>query len=412
MKKWCVLLSVLLMLSGCSGREAAGQESAGSTGTSYTVLTLGSWGGYYELEHLVQQFNETHTDYQIECISYRDPSMDVDAALDRMNLQLVAGDVPDILYLSSMDVASLKNAGVLMDLTPLMESDPEFHAEDYFMNIWELFRENGKLYEFVPCFEIGGISGPAVLLGDRTGWTIPEYQTYASRWALDRPMLRASRDQMLSWMIQFSSEPYLNVAEGTCDFDNPEFVQLLEFVKGFPDGVPKQAVMDAGWVCSVSHFAQLEQEAGTPLRIVGFPEDSGGGPCAMSLSSFGISAKTEHAEICWEFLMTTLEDDAQREIWNGGMLGFPMRRESLDTLLREMTEEPRDVETVFWTLSVESRDYIPQLIESINRLRLRHQPILDIVTEEVGAYFQEDTAASHCARMVQSRVSIYLSEQQ
>jgi len=41
----------------------------------------------------------------------------------------------------------------------------------------------------------------------------------------------------------------------------------------------------------------------------GMPQDSKKGPCLVAMETFGISAKTEHTDICWEFMMFLLEED-------------------------------------------------------------------------------------------------------
>lgn len=189
-----LLVAVLLFCSGCGARygernDVSAPESNrdGTTAEfeSYTlnpnatVLTMACWCLTEKEAILVDAFNRTHSDFQIEILSYFDGDPDnYETALLQMQTKLLTGDEPDLYSLNSMDVVSMEKAGLLMDLKPLMEADETFQREDYFMNVWDQYAVEGSLYEFVPTFVIRGLVGPKSLVGGKIGWTYAEMVTF------------------------------------------------------------------------------------------------------------------------------------------------------------------------------------------------------------------------------------------
>ena len=141
-----VVLGLLLSSCGVLREDANGEV---------TTLTLACWIQDYPLSYCVEQFNHNNKKYQIEIHEYYDETEDnYTAAMTRMKLDLISNDSWDLIYLDSMDIFALESAGVLMDLLALMEQDEKFQKEDYEWHIWEQYIRNGKLYEWIPAFEL------------------------------------------------------------------------------------------------------------------------------------------------------------------------------------------------------------------------------------------------------------------
>ena len=68
-----------------------------------------------------------------------------DNAIFNLNTRIISGDMPDILDMSNLSVQIYQSKGLLEDLYPYMEHDPEIRKEDYFENVFEAISLDGKL---------------------------------------------------------------------------------------------------------------------------------------------------------------------------------------------------------------------------------------------------------------------------
>ena len=417
MKKfWSLLLCAVMLIHIC-GCEAAQTKESGHAVT----LTLACWVSDTQVQELADQFNELHADYQIQIKSYFTGDGNVDAALDRMNAELVSGDRPDLFYLDSMDVMALVNSGILADLKPFMENDEGFSASDYFSNIWEAFELGGALYELAPCFNIACFYGPKTLLGDRKGWTCSEAEQFITENKESEPLFRIGRTDMMTYLAQFSVQNYIDIEKGTCNFETDSFYELLKLAKSFPVSGSAEYVIYDGWLQNFVDYYDARITLGGPLTLVGYPSEGADGPCAMALTSFGIGAATEHPDACWDFLKLMLTEENQQEIWDSW--GFPISKEVLRKELYSATLDGSDPESLLYQwygdagkektpLDTEESEYLLQVIEAISAARLRYEDVTNIILSEAQAYFHEDKTEEETTKIIQNRVSIFLSEQQ
>lgn len=411
-----ILIAIcLLLLSNCST-----EKIIESTDTTIT-LTLACWISDIEINSLVTEFNSTHKDYQITIIEYYDQVMDVDAALVRMTADLVTGNTPDLFYLDSMDIMALINAKILADLYPFIKADKEFNSENYYMNIIDNFELNGSLYQFIPCFQIGCIYGTASILDDRIGWTIDEFMEFRNSYDNDVSVLGLRKSDLLSLIIQYSKNSFVDIESGSCDFECDSFYELLEFVNTFPEKSSDEIVLNPLRLSGIYEYLPLRQFENEKLRFVGYPSEYAEGPCAMALCSFGISASTEYPEICWEFLKSMLSE--QNQSYTFAAIGFPISRSVLRYQLDCATADPSDEKSFYYdptgendnasfVLTQEEANYIINLIESISFSNFRYNSVLQIIIEDAQSYFSGDKIIEEVAFLIQSRVSTYMQEQQ
>lgn len=413
MKKLCILLSgILLSMFTACGQINEKEESI--------TLELACWVYDLELQEVVDQFNAAHNDCQIHVTEYYDEAGNSTAALNRMKIKLLTEQNADIICLDSLDKMALENAGLLMDLYPLMEKDNNFVADDYDMNVWNLFAKEGKLFEFINCYQLGCLYGPPDILEGRSGWTIEAFETFRQELqeSEDREALTISPELMLSMMVQFSMEDYIDITTGECSFDTEEFCQWLTFIKSFQD-TSGTSVMGHCWLWGVSSCVEDKLNYGYMPSYVGYPGDTVAGPCAMALCSYGIAAYTEHADLCWEFLMSTLSEETQLTIYNDN--GFLMNRQAQETQLDAATVSTEDStsplygqkdenDAYFQPISEEERVRISNMLSKIDHVRFRYNDVLEIIENEAKAYFSDDKSAEETAALIQQRVMVYLSE--
>ncbi|MDD6884716.1 MAG: hypothetical protein PUD50_13505, partial [Eubacteriales bacterium] len=326
----------------------------------------------------------------------------------------------DLYVLDGLNTMGLTNAGVLADLYTYMDNDANFKRETYYMNLWSLFEKNGCLYEFVPTFNIAGTYGAESVIGDRTGWTIDEFTTLADQYGGPRNLLVNNRSLVLGYMIQYGLFPYIDLENSTCDFTNEGFYQWLNFIGGFTTDSNYEAPLSCGWIYDFNQYYDLTVSTDDTIIVAGMPAEDAGGPVVMALNAYGISATTEHPELCWDFLMSLMEDETQERL-----TGFSMRRDRMEEQFRRATISNDNPDALFygWTvgeeeapypcMTQESVDYFRNLLENINRCAFRNDDIYNIIIEEATAYFNETKdpiSIETVAAQIQDRVLKCLQE--
>lgn len=412
MKKFFIFfLGILVVLLSSCSKPAT---------KAVTELELACWVYDLELQEVVDQFNASHDDCQIIVTAYYDKDGNSTAALNRMKTKLLTEQNVDIICLDSLDEMALENAGLLMDLYPLMEKDDSFCADDYYMNIWNLFSKGGKLFEFVNCYQLGCLYGRPELLADRSGWTIDEFCEFRHdlKESTNWDALSISNELMLSMMVQFSMENYIDTTTNECNFDSISFCQWLSFVKGFQN-TTNACALGHCWLWGVLSCVNDKVNYGYLPSYVGYPSSYAGGPCAMALCSYGITSYTQHADLCWEFLMSTLSEETQLAVYNDN--GFLMNRHAQSTQLKAATLSTANSASILYgqrdqngdyfnPLTKEEQDRIITMLNQIDNVRFRYYDVLQIIEDEAAAYFSDDKSVEETAALIQNRVSIYLSE--
>ena len=136
--RWRFVLGVALLagLAGCGG---GGEETRGPT-----EITLFTWTRPGELkvnQDLCAKFEAQHPGLRVEIIN--EPG---DRAMDKLQAMIAAGNPPDVMSIHGAFFIPLAAKGALLDLDPLIAQDQEFDLEDFYPELVELCRYEGRLY--------------------------------------------------------------------------------------------------------------------------------------------------------------------------------------------------------------------------------------------------------------------------
>lgn len=399
----------------------------------------------------VISFNKINKEYRIMVRDYSefDTPDDWMAGMKQLNNDVLSGDIPDILVLTSdMPVASFINKGVLADLNEFIDADPEFNREDYLSNIMDLFSVDGKLYQLVPNFGIGTYVAKTKWVGNRDTMSFKEMQEIVAKMPEGASAFEnvASRESVLSMALSNCSDLYMDVQSGKCNFDSPEFKEMLEYIKTLPDSGEFEGnteweelwnEYDAQWrkdkallynapLSDVWEFHRMMVSAfgEEEYTIIGFPCAPLKGSTVNPYNTFAISEKSSCKEGAWSFVRYYLTDDYQKSIeW-----GFPLKESVLREKAMKATERPfytnDDGEKVEFddTIYVDNQEIVLQpmteaeveevitFIKSVDRTWTYDQEIINIINEETAAFFAGQKSVDEVAQVIQSRVQVYVDE--
>ena len=300
-------------------------------------ITLGGYYIGYEVRSEVINFNKENDQYRITLLDYSQYDLDSDdfdnsTGMTRMNTDIVSGNVPDIVLLSEyMPVNSYISKGLFTDLTQLYDSDPDIDRSDFMENVVDAFRTDGKIYVAVPGFTVTGVAGKKKYIGDGKDLTIAKAKEVASSLGLqDKDIFGLTdRDTVFSSAIEFSGDRFINREEHTCDFNNAEFQELLEFVKNLPEQISEEqyndyytqylgdkAILGLQYISTVYDYYYMTRQlyGDLDVTVTGFPSGDNKGAAVSASMQLGISSKASDQDGCWQFVRRFLLPEYQNKM--------------------------------------------------------------------------------------------------
>ena len=410
------------------------------------VLTLATIHQPLELTNAVSSFNKKHSEYFIEIKDYSQGAPDINDSVTALELDIIAGNTPDLFYLWKMPVEELESQGILMDLLPIMESDSQIKRSDLVDNLYSLLESNGHLYRAVSNFNLASILGKKTDLGMKNGWSFDEMTEYIQNSSTEPPLAFgcfSAREGMFEALCKYNMDEFIDWESGTCNFHTESFKKILAFCRD----LPSKSNMRCEWedtpdlMADQRQLLAIEEEIysflgmqifsamyGDATTFIGFPGNSGNGSAFNPSSSFAISAQTERPKVAWEFIKFILSEEFQTELFGNGMAGFPTNKAALDKLMTRYETQTYtieedgdiwgehtiaacgDVRLLLVPATEDEINELQSLLNGITTLYSDYTKIIEILNEEVQYYFHGDKPEEAVINNIQGRVQIYLSE--
>ncbi len=409
-------------------------------------------GGFYigsDVRTRVIDFNKNNSTYKI---SVKDYSSDVDfgnidESLTQLNNDILAGNMPDILVVNdNIQMDNLVKKGLLADIDALIAGDEELSKVAFMDNVFDAYRIDGKLYQVIPFFQVNTFIGKKSVLGDITGWNMEEFMTYASGLGEGQSAFgEVTRDGFLSYALQYGGGDYIDSDTGKCHFDSDEFVNLLTYAATLPEKFTYDE--DYDWTVYANQYrsgqtmlmplylndfsslsSSINGSFGEDVAYAGFPTADKNGSAVIATESYAISAKSASQDAAWEFARYYLTEEYQTSDSSNGMYGMPVEKNAFMAMARKALEKPyyldengqkveydetyyiNDEEIVLPPLTEEQLNQAVSFVESIGRTTYQNSEVLQIINEEVPAFFEGQKSAKDVAGIIQNRVQLYLDE--
>jgi len=402
------------------------------------------------LQKAVITFNRQSTGYRIEIKDYaadfdystieneKDMNAGYDKMMDQINLDILSGSGPDILYGNYwMPLSNYESKGLLVDLNTLIEKDSSFNKADYIESVVNMCETDGHLYKMPAGFYINGLMGRQSVIGDRSGWTVDEFKTMADSLPEGVAPLSgySTQSRLLSEALNYSMGSFVNETTGEVSFVRDEFYQLLDYAKtyGTKDGTETdlntsqdellrggQAALMECDIFAPSIYSDFQNFVGEPISIVGYPSAGKSSPICDMGNILAISSESSQVDACWEFIKVCLSEDIQTEIayrYNTNGV-IPVLKTEFDAQLDEAMNPDLALTPYDWFGNTtkamtegQSQEY-RDLIDGLDTLASSDNEILSIIMEEVPAYFNDQKSAEDVAALIQDRVQILVDEKQ
>ena len=170
--------------------------------------------------------------------------------------------------------------------------------------------------------------------------------------------------------------------------------------------------------------------------FIGYPTASGVGSVLNLTPGFAIGSKCANKDGAWQFVRTFMTEKYQE---GGSVYGFPTNKAAFDKKLKDAmtpqyqtdengkpvldakgnkTEMPRGgmsveggKEVSFYALKQSEADALMSIINATTKCSVSDESISKIITDESAGFFSGSKSADETAKLIQSRVSIYINEQ-
>lgn len=430
------------------------------------AYTNSDWG----LSSNIVKFNKANDGVRIVSRDYSQYNTDEDytAGTTKLLNDILNGIYkPDMVtgYSASDEVVSQIYAnGLYTDLYPLMEADGTMKKDDILGCVTRTYEsDDGKLWALGNAVNVQTLMGTKEMLGDRTGWTLSEMIDFAETLPEGTQLLLGLSQQtaMYSLLGQNGYGMFVDTETNTCNFESADFIKYLEYLSTLPESREqansavassvdyseqyllyhsgKIALKNVGYY-GVNDWVGREAEFNTPDVVhIGYPTADGTSNGAqVDMTPYMITSFCEYPDEAWDFIESLV---APEETYSsrvmGGRSGFPI----LKTQFMQACEEEYDsLFEIYFDGGMSWGTYNPEyddLEAEMQQPGIRKffteedaaemfrwfdeevgapaanavdSEITEIVNEEITSYLGGAKTAADCARIIQSRVSIWLAE--
>lgn len=412
----------------------------------------------------------THRVYIDDYSIYNDPNVyEVESqAIKTLSAEIASGKIPDmILGNSSFAIlGSLEEKGTFVDLYELMDNDPDISRDDFLKCIRLPFEKDGKLYKLITEFAVSSIIGKTENIGHlKENWNLNTMIEYSKSLPEGTSLFAnyTSEDMLLTFTI-IGINDFINWETKECKFDQETFINVLEYAKTFPESIDystystqnryedqrnNKTLLEDFYLSSFSDYLRIRYAFGTDdLTILGYP-GALGGAIVTPRYSYSISAKSapEVQEGAWQFLKKIVTDMSRLDSEYGYYYTWASTYEALDKIAENQkkmgykyfdngnSEEVRyytDAEgneqesvamsmitldgmnggeaSVTMRLTDEDITFVKDFLDNTTSKINYDQQIFDIITNESKDFFAGTKTAVEVAKVIQSKISIYVSE--
>ena len=428
---------------------------AESTASQKTVITLATPWLDFEKRANVLRFNRTSEEYHIELLDYSvyNTGEEWNAGLTKLENDLLSGAIaPDIIDLASLNIEKLAANGILEDLYPYMDASDSVRRSDLFPSVLAAAEVDGKLYYTVPGFSINTVVGESALVGENPGWTYRAFRdALASRQGARALSAYTTAIDVFRPCFSMDFSRYVDLSNGTCSFENGDFLDLLTFAAGFPaeydwEGYTYETDGDTAAIASgrqlfYSAYIASATDAiyygaafnGRPYTYIGYPVNSGTGNYFVFQPGMAIGASSTHKDVVWDFISRYFTEDAQKDQYllpsNRNVLLARMQElmqmsyrtdangnQILDEAGQPIPEarayygDGTGLETELYVMTQQDADRLLQLIETTTRREVTVEGVNSIVEEQANAFFHNSQTAEETAHRIQLEVTSYLQQ--
>ncbi len=338
---------------------------------------------------------------------------------------LAAEDSPDLMFsIDSTLVENYQENGYLEDLYPYLEKSEMLKKKDIQEGVLKSFTYDGGLYALPEYCTLNSLFCLKSQVGNRTSWTVDEFLHWIENEQV-KGVFGITKKWVLEYCLLGNLKSYVDFESGTAKLTSEKFKELLSRIKELKTN-PKdndytqleEYDMDGAhlfniYVSSAEEIAYISKLHGEEVVNMGFPNDAGEENVIMEcVTNYSILSKSDCKEGAFEFIeycLTYKYDDpstAQGHFWSAKS----RLQKEWDANLEFRFYEDKEGEWETYSISQDGKDMLMDSLDIAEADTYEKKLIREIIHEEVQPYFQDQKDLNTVCDIIQSRVSILLSE--
>ena len=401
------------------------------------TITIGGYGVDLSLavKWAVYRFNTSQNEYRVFLDDYWNEyaygsGLEAQSQIAKLIKHFNDGNAPDIYYGTNFDYRYMYNAGLVTDMMPLIENDPDFKLDDLIPSIKDTLTRNGVCYQMFSAFSFDGDFG---LKSDFGNGNI----TYKMVDDLARKKNIPVRGDMeaaeyADQIIRYSLGDLVDRSSGEHLLPEEQLKEIVEYsVKyGVPFGSYENAIADLDTVHNGMHLtcrrtylgnmynlSSIESELNDSFVYLGFPSINGSARSAQPDGLVAISSDTKYKEACWQLIKYMLTDEVQEiEIGQGDNPVINRVFEDYCEYAAHPDAVPEN--EVVWKSIVRGEKAIPgwiisdyrEMVLSINSVISYDWGLYNIICDEINSYYFQNKSPEAIVKTLQSRLDLYVAE--
>lgn len=303
---------------------------------------------------------------------------------------IVSGKGPDVL-LDGSEYMEIQSPKYLVDLKGKID-ELQLNQDDYFLHIFEMAELEGKEFYIPLQFTLSGFLLSEDKADNRKGIKIPDYQSFVQTvYNGNDPLYSlADRTTYFDYLLGNCFDMFIG-ENGKYDFDNSAFREIAQYVQA---NIPEMINIESGSVIPIASmygysFDKRNETAVNGKVLVGIPSPDERGPYMKLVSCAAITACSSCQDGAWDLVRTMLDEDVQTQD-----MYFPVCRSAF-----ENTDMDKSIE-----------DSYIRAIESCSRYWINDYTAINIINEEIPAYFYGQKSLDDVIAIINNRVSLLQDE--
>ena len=396
-------------------------------GSNWDVANANS---YVIIDKAIEKFEQRHKNVKIHYYSgilKRDYS-------EWLTKQLLLGKMPDVFMILSDDFNRLASLGALKDLEKLMEKDSSFRKEEYFTTALMTGQYNGSQYA-LPYETVPTLMFVNKTLLMKEGIQLPDSDwTWDDMYEICKMVTKDTDgdghlDQFGSYNYDWLDAAYTNgmvlFEEGDTKINlvNEKVTQAVKFTKQLYDLNQGRKVtqddFDSGRVAFMPlSFADYRTYKTYPYKIkkyhfkwdcITLPAgEYGANISEVNTLLMGISNKSRHEKLAWEFLkLLTYDEEIQMDIFRYSQGASVLKKvtgsKEAEIILQEYMEESEKViDNELLSRVIEQGVVAPQF--------LRYKEAVSLASSEIQVIIENDKNIDSSLKILQNKINQYLKQ--
>ena len=409
------------------------------------LISLSTLGLFTALESAVIDYNKAESGYRIVVVDYNQYNTKEDDTLGAAKLRedMLNGIVADMVCTDGMQFENLANKGLFADWYDLMDADDSFNREDYLQNFFHAYEYDDKLQRLAVQYSVHTTAAKTEFAEGLEGMSLSQLPALIDSVPEGMDLYAtSSREWFVEEDLPYFMNAFVDAKQAKCYFDTEGFTSILTHISELPTNIQLGEMWESespdlppsyneqhlafqqnrAFIATDVFYQPIDFRAmnrltfhDEPVTMVGIPMDYDEGNGGLFRADFTVSvnAQSEQRTAIWDFMKHLLQEEYQSSLNDS----FPVHKGALEAKL-EQTMHMVGAKEFFGAGEAHIGESNPEemgklrtYLEGIQTAYYYNQTVYDIMMEEMAKYFSGDCTAQECGRLIQSRVSIYLSEQ-